>query len=147
MTYNEKKSLYESIMKDVAKTVKHYLNESDIKPMSINSEIASICGFIYSFYITNDALRRRNFDKNYAINANPSQNLIETELMRRYVAALISFNQDIPNSLDDVKNIGIFKNYVKAYLEKSGDDEAEFIEELKRTYSLAKIAFDKVRNW
>ena len=28
MTYNEKKSLYESIMKDVAKTVKNKLNES-----------------------------------------------------------------------------------------------------------------------
>lgn len=27
MTYNEKKSLYESIMKDVAKTVKRHLNE------------------------------------------------------------------------------------------------------------------------
>lgn len=31
MTYNEKKSLYESIMKEVAKIVKHHLNESDNK--------------------------------------------------------------------------------------------------------------------
>lgn len=33
MTYNEKKSLYESIMKDVAKTVKRRLNEdlSDVE--------------------------------------------------------------------------------------------------------------------
>lgn len=30
MTYNEKKSLYESIMKDVAKIVKRKLNESDV---------------------------------------------------------------------------------------------------------------------
>ena len=30
MTYNEKKSLYESIMKDVAKTVKRKLNESTV---------------------------------------------------------------------------------------------------------------------
>ena len=29
MTYNEKKSLYESIMKDVAKIVKRQINESD----------------------------------------------------------------------------------------------------------------------
>lgn len=29
MTYNEKKSLYESIMRDVAKIVKRHLNESD----------------------------------------------------------------------------------------------------------------------
>jgi hypothetical protein len=29
MTYNEKKSLYESIMKDVAKTVKKKINEDD----------------------------------------------------------------------------------------------------------------------
>ncbi len=27
MTYNEKKSLYESIMKDIAKTVKYKINE------------------------------------------------------------------------------------------------------------------------
>lgn len=27
MTYNEKKTLYESIMKEVAKTVKHHINE------------------------------------------------------------------------------------------------------------------------
>lgn len=32
MTYNEKKSLYESIMKDVAKTVKRKLNETDNNP-------------------------------------------------------------------------------------------------------------------
>ena len=30
MTYNEKKSLYESIMKEVAKTVKQKINESDL---------------------------------------------------------------------------------------------------------------------
>jgi len=29
MTYNEKKSLYESIMKDVAKQVKKLINETD----------------------------------------------------------------------------------------------------------------------
>jgi hypothetical protein len=29
MKYNEKRSLYENIMKDVAKTVKSHLNESD----------------------------------------------------------------------------------------------------------------------
>ena len=30
MTYNEKKSLYESIMKEVAKTVKYHLNEGSL---------------------------------------------------------------------------------------------------------------------
>ena len=37
MTYNEKKSLYESIMKEVAKTVKRKINEtvdSDLRQMS-----------------------------------------------------------------------------------------------------------------
>ena len=33
MTYNEKKSLYESIMKDIAKIVKKALNENDYPPI------------------------------------------------------------------------------------------------------------------
>lgn len=37
MTYNEKKSLYESIMKDVAKTVKRQINEAGV--VNINSDI------------------------------------------------------------------------------------------------------------
>ena len=41
MTYNEKKSLYESIMKEVAKTVKKRINESFYVPLNIsdNGEI------------------------------------------------------------------------------------------------------------
>ena len=41
MTYNEKKSLYENIMKEVAKTVKKRINESFYVPLSIsdNGEI------------------------------------------------------------------------------------------------------------
>ena len=41
MRYNEKKSLYESIMKEVAKTVKKRINESFYVPLSIsdNGEI------------------------------------------------------------------------------------------------------------
>ena len=38
MTYNEKKSLYESIMKDVAKTVKRQINEADVAPLSSISD-------------------------------------------------------------------------------------------------------------
>ena len=34
MTYNEKKSLYESIMRDVAKTVKRQINEAGVLPLS-----------------------------------------------------------------------------------------------------------------
>ena len=40
MTYNEKKSLYESIMKDVAKIVKRRLNESDLISREDASDIA-----------------------------------------------------------------------------------------------------------
>ena len=41
MTYNEKKSLYENIMKEVAKTVKKRINESFYVPLGIsdNGEI------------------------------------------------------------------------------------------------------------
>ena len=46
MTYNEKKSLYESIMKDVAKTVKQHLNEkfagADFIPSEIESLVAEL---------------------------------------------------------------------------------------------------------
>ena len=36
MTYNEKKSLYESIMRDIAKSVKRQINESDDSELSAN---------------------------------------------------------------------------------------------------------------
>ena len=36
MTYNEKKSLYESIMKDIAKTVKKQINEANIREMKLS---------------------------------------------------------------------------------------------------------------
>ena len=38
MTYNEKKSLYESIMKEIAKTVKHQINEADENNKSSNKK-------------------------------------------------------------------------------------------------------------
>lgn len=38
MTYNEKKSLYESIMKDVAKTVKRQINEAGVLPFESVSD-------------------------------------------------------------------------------------------------------------
>ena len=34
MTYNEKKSLYESIMKDIAKTVKRKINEAGVASLA-----------------------------------------------------------------------------------------------------------------
>lgn len=147
MTYKEKKSLYESIMKETAKTVKRMINESSITTTKVTPEIAQICSFIRSYYIVGDAFRRRNFNEKYAINATPLQYFSEADLIYRYVAALILFNKDIPNSLDDVESIGIFKNYVDAYLKKSGAEEDEFIEDLKRTYNLAKNAFEKIKEW
>ena len=147
MTYKEKKSLYESIMMEAAKTVKRMINESSIRPMKVSPEIAQICSFIRSYYIVGDALRKRNFDVKYAINATPLQYFSEADLIYRYVAALILFDKDIPNSLDDIKSIGIFKNYADAYLKKSRTEEDEFIEDLKRTYNLAKKAFEKIKDW
>ena len=47
MTYNEKKSLYESIMKEVAKTVKRRLNENaeyDMKQLSNDRDKAERSG-------------------------------------------------------------------------------------------------------
>ena len=42
MTYNEKKSLYESIMKDVAKTVKRQINEAGIASLTPISDSKNI---------------------------------------------------------------------------------------------------------
>ena len=39
MTYNEKKSLYESIMKDVAKTVKRQINEAGVASLKIEGRM------------------------------------------------------------------------------------------------------------
>ena len=83
----------------------------------------------------------------YAINATPLQYFSEADLIYRYVAALILFDKDMPNSLDDVESIGIFKNYVDAYFEKSGAEEDEFFEDLRETCNIAKRAFEKIKDW
>ena len=78
MTYNEKKSLYESIMKETAKTVKRMINESrSIRTTKVTPEIAQICDFIRTYYLVGDAFRRRNFDTRYAIKATPLSYLTE----------------------------------------------------------------------
>ena len=45
MTYNEKKSLYESIMKVVAKTVKRQINEAGVAPLTPISKSVSLKSF------------------------------------------------------------------------------------------------------
>ena len=50
MTYNEKKSLYESIMKDVAKTVKKHLNENK-DSLENNAQFAKKIGQLIMHHI------------------------------------------------------------------------------------------------
>ena len=60
MTYNEKKSLYESIMKDVAKTVKQKINESDL---SLDDYLNSV--FEQISYILKTKIK--DFRRNYQV--------------------------------------------------------------------------------
>ena len=121
MTYDEKKSLYENIMKDVAKTVKQHLYETEtfdrFDDMFGTSE--GHRDLKVSFMNVYDMAERRHYDRQWAENIQPNPKFSYEELLKRYVCALIIFKCQKPTCLKDVLNIGIFKNYMIEYLDKT----------------------------
>ena len=122
MTHNEKKSLYESIMMDVAKIVKRQINENNASKR-FDDMFNSKDGYEdlkTSYMNVYDMAKRRNFDKEWAKNIMPISRFSPEELLKRYVCALMIFNcRKKPTCLRDVMDIGIFKNYMIEYLDKT----------------------------
>ena len=69
MTYNEKKSLYESIMKSVSKTIKRKINEAQVD--NFNSAIEDGLDYIQSNEDMNDYYEKAN-----AYDILPSNNIV-----------------------------------------------------------------------
>lgn len=82
MTYNEKKSLYESIMKDVAKSVKRHLNENEDSIYNYEKE------YLTSHRDTNGKLNKE--DKNHLFMAE----LVSSILKLIHKASPNDFNKD-----------------------------------------------------
>jgi len=122
MTYNEKKSLYESIMKEVAKTVKHKINEVD-NSMLYESSYQDLTDLIDSASIRNgiDNLLAENNSKFLYILADASSSIklqvyelllpiIKHTIGYNYKAKLSPFTSklapaiDIDNSEEEISN-------------------------------------------
>ena len=67
-----------------------------------------------------DKISRHNYDKNWATSVNPLPRYNDEQLLDQYVAALIIFDAECPNTEEDIESIGIFKNYALKLLDGSG---------------------------
>ena len=119
MTYNEKKSLYESIMRDIAKTVKRQINESDDSELSTNER---------TFFIINSDNEKDR--ASFSIRYNSINKLYLICYIIRNASSINvndSFFKIKSNSADFEKN---FKEFVKTKIYNFSDDVAEKIDEL-----------------
>lgn len=132
------RSLYENIMKEVAKTVKRRLNEAEENGTTKNLEQRDKI-FMSIFNV----IKRLRFDKNQLTELEPD--LKESaDLLDAYISGLLIMGFKCPKSLKDVENIGIFKEYLYKYIDISQfsfDSLKERYENAKKRYS---INFDKI---
>ena len=116
MTYNEKKSLYESIMKDVAKSVKRQINEGNDSELSSNER---------TFFIINSDNEK---DKaSFSIRYN--------SINRLYLIYYIIINASISDSFFEIKSNSAdfeknFKEFAKTKINKLSEDKQNTIDEL-----------------
>lgn len=78
-----------------------------------------------------DAASRRNFDENWATEIKPLAKFDDVELLHRYVAALLVFHKECPQTEEDIDNIGIFKNYAHALI----DEGSGTLEDIQTLYN------------
>ena len=77
-----------------------------------------------------DAISRHNFDEKWATNVPPLEKYNDIELLNRYVAALLVFHKPCPTTMEEVDEIGVFKNYAKKMIE----DGTVTLEDVKKMY-------------
>lgn len=119
MTYNEKKSLYESIMQDIAKTVKRQINESDDSELSTNER---------TFFIINGDNEKDR--ASFSIRYNSINKLYLICYIIRNASSINvsdSFFKIKSNSADFEKK---FKEFEKTKIYNFSDDIAEKIDKL-----------------
>lgn len=77
-----------------------------------------------------DAISRHNFDEKWATNVPPLEKYNDIELLNRYVAALLVFHKPCPTTMEEVDEIGVFKNYAKKMIE----DGTVTLEDVQKMY-------------
>lgn len=127
------KESYNNIMQSFGQALKGALDNFDTNRGHINEMARSATSrAVDSKALANvrDALQRRHYDKQWAIDAKPLPKLDDFQLLHRYVAALLLFNLPCPQTEDEIEEIGVFKNYAEKLLEGSGT-----IEDIQLLYS------------
>ena len=107
---NKTRALYESIMREVAQTVKRRLNEADRGVLQKPEQRDKIFQGIF------DMIKRRHFEKDALVELTPSLKEPD-DLLNAYVSSLLITGTKCPKSLSDVETIGIFKKYLYKYID------------------------------
>lgn len=127
---NKTRALYESIMREVAQTVKRRLNEADQGVLQKPEQRDKIFQSIF------DIIKRRHFEKDALVELTPSMKEPD-DLLNAYVSGLLITGTQCPKSLSDVETIGIFKKYLYKYIDLgqfSFGNLKERYDELKERY-------------
>jgi hypothetical protein len=77
-----------------------------------------------------DMISRRGFDRDWATNVPALPKFDDIELLNRYVAALLVFHEQCPTTMEEVDQIGVFKNYAHKMI----DDGTITLEDVKKLY-------------
>ena len=77
-----------------------------------------------------DMISRRGFDRAWATNVPALPKFDDIELLNRYVAALLVFHEQCPTTMEEVDEIGVFKNYAHKMI----DDGTITFEDIKKLY-------------
>lgn len=71
------------------------------------------------------------YDEQWATNVVPLPKYNDIELLNRYVAALLVFHKPCPTTMEEVDEIGVFKNYAKKMIE----DGTVTLEDVQKMYN------------
>ena len=77
-----------------------------------------------------DMISRRGFDRTWATNVPALPKFDDIELLNRYVAALLVFHEQCPTTMEEVDEIGVFKNYAHKMI----NDGTVTLEDVKKLY-------------
>lgn len=139
-TFKNKKEIMGSVMKELSTKVRGILESYDDAPAAkparrpMNEMARSATNRAVdpkALANVRDAAQRRKYDMQWAKDVKPLPKLDDYQLLHRYVAALLLFNVDCPQTEADIDKIGIFANYAHKLI----DEGSGTIEDIQLLYS------------
>jgi len=126
MTYNEKKSLYESIMNDVAKIVKRKLNESSLKPIFKKAPKGSVSGISHYGYILFTS--KRNLIKIFGVPTYTSKDFLDDSSQYEWDIEMDYLGSTYIFTIYDTEDSRINNNdIIEWHIGAHSDQESRFI--------------------